>query len=113
MKNRTDLDLKVEILQKASQNGGTKKTHLMRDVGFSHNQLKGYLNELVRGGYVREEGGFYRPTNKGSAFLEGYRGLVDKGFGDILGRNNHNNGKERLPEQSKRLPPNILVYARA
>lgn len=109
MIKRDSLSLRVEILQRASQNGGIKKTHLIQGVGFNSSQLNDHLNNLISGEYLREEGRLYAATDKGKAFLGEYYRLVDEGFGDILGQNN---GKEHLPEQSKRLPPRLLVYSK-
>jgi len=58
----------VDILETAKD--GTRKTHLMYNVGLSFAQTKYYLNHLLSKNFIKKEGKFYRTTEKGLKVIE-------------------------------------------
>lgn len=67
-KRRTRHITVVEILKKAK--GGARKTHIMYEVGLSHDQNEQYLNALRKDGLITEESGTWKTTEKGRHVIE-------------------------------------------
>lgn len=61
-------DIIVEILKVAR--GGVKKTHIMFRARLSPAQLKKYLNHLSTAGFITEESGIWKTTEKGLHVIE-------------------------------------------
>jgi predicted transcriptional regulator len=62
-KRRARHDIIMEILKTAK--GGEKKTQIMYKARLSFSQLEQYLNALKKGGFITEEAGVWRTTEKG------------------------------------------------
>jgi len=58
----------MEILKTAK--GGEKKTQIMYKARLSFSQLEQYLNALKNGGFITEESGVWRTTEKGLHVIE-------------------------------------------
>lgn len=58
----------MEILRTAK--GGEKKTQIMYKARLSFSQLEQYLNALKKGGFIAEESGVWRTTEKGLHVIE-------------------------------------------
>jgi predicted transcriptional regulator len=67
-KRRERHELVMEILKTAKN--GTRKTRIMKKVGLSSTQLKEYLDALKRGGFLVDESGFLKTTEKGFHAIE-------------------------------------------
>jgi predicted transcriptional regulator len=61
-------ELVMEILKTAKN--GARKTHIMKKVGLSYAQLKEYLNALKGGGFLTDESGILKTTQKGFHVIE-------------------------------------------
>ena len=62
-RRRARHDIIMEILKTAK--GGEKKTQIMYKARLSFSQLEQYLNALKNGGFISEESGVWRTTEKG------------------------------------------------
>lgn len=70
-----------------NKGGRIRQTHLMYKANLSHNQLKGYLDDLLKGELVKEvknkNNTYLIITEKGCEFLEKFRQMreFEKAFG--------------------------------
>ena len=62
-KRRARHDIIMEILKNAKD--GVKKTNIMYKVNLSFTQLEKYLNALKMAGFITEESGIWKTTEKG------------------------------------------------
>ena len=67
-RRRARHDIIMEILKTAK--GGEKKTQIMYKARLSFSQLEQYLNALKKGGFITEESGVWRTTEKGLHVIE-------------------------------------------
>jgi len=67
-RRRARHDIIMEILKTAK--GGEKKTQIMYKACLSFSQLERYLNALKKGGFITEESGVWRTTEKGLHVIE-------------------------------------------
>jgi len=67
-RRRARHDIIMEILRTAK--GGEKKTQIMYKARLSFSQLEQYLNALKKGGFITEESGVWRTTEKGLHVIE-------------------------------------------
>ncbi|MDH5460690.1 MAG: winged helix-turn-helix domain-containing protein [Candidatus Bathyarchaeota archaeon] len=67
-RRRARHDIIMEILKTAK--GGEKKTQIMYKARLSFSQLEQYLNALKNGGFITEESGVWRTTEKGLHVIE-------------------------------------------
>jgi len=67
-KRRARHDIILEILQNAK--GGAKKTSLMYKTNLSFSQFKRYLSALKKGGFIAENSGIWKTTEKGLNVIE-------------------------------------------
>jgi predicted transcriptional regulator len=67
-RRRARHDIIMEILKTAK--GGEKKTQIMYKARLSFSQLEQYLNALKNGGFITEESGVWRTTQKGLHVIE-------------------------------------------
>ncbi len=67
-RRRARHDIIMEILKTAK--GGEKKTQIMYKARLSFSQLEQYLNALKNGGFISEESGVWRTTEKGLHVIE-------------------------------------------
>jgi predicted transcriptional regulator len=67
-KRRARHDIIVEILQNAKE--GTKKTSIMYKTNLSFSQFGKYLNALKKGGFIAENSGIWKTTEKGLHVIE-------------------------------------------
>jgi predicted transcriptional regulator len=67
-RRRARHDIIMEILKTAR--GGEKKTQIMYKARLSFSQLEQYLNALKNGGFITEESGVWRTTQKGLHVIE-------------------------------------------
>jgi len=61
-KKRVRHDIIVEILQNARD--GARKTHIMYQVNLSHIQNEKYLSALKKAGFITENSGVWKTTEK-------------------------------------------------
>lgn len=61
-------DIIMEILKSAIK--GTKKTRIMYKARLSFSQLEKYLNPLSTAGFIAEESGIWKTTEKGLHAIE-------------------------------------------
>jgi len=62
-------DIIMEIL-KVAKGSSKKKTQIMYKARLSYSQLERYLNALKNGGFLSEESGLWKTTEKGLHVLE-------------------------------------------
>ncbi len=78
-KKRTYFDIIADMLSIAGKGNGMKKTHLMYHTNLSYNQLRCYIDFLVKMDLLevikQSKDNIYRLTNKGKKFLEEYKKL--------------------------------------
>jgi len=67
-RRRARHDIIMEILKTAK--GGEKKTQIMYKARLSFSQLEQYLDALKKGGFITEESGVWRTTEKGLHVIE-------------------------------------------
>ena len=67
-RRRARHDIIMEILKTAKS--GEKKTQIMYKARLSFSQLEQYLNALKNGGFISEESGVWRTTEKGLHVIE-------------------------------------------
>jgi len=67
-KRRARHDIILEILQNAKD--GAKKTSLMYKTNLSFSQVERYLSALTKGGFIAENSGVWRTTEKGLYVIE-------------------------------------------
>jgi len=67
-RRRARHDIIMEILKTAK--GGEKKTQIMYKARLSFSQLEQYLNALKKSGFITEESGVWRTTEKGLHVIE-------------------------------------------
>jgi len=67
-RRRTRHDIILKILKTAK--GGEKKTQIMYKARLSFSQLEHYLNALNEAGFIAEESGVWRTTEKGLHVIE-------------------------------------------
>lgn len=83
--HRGRTEIIASILQEAKE--GATKTHIMYRCNLSFGQLRGYLDFLIKSGFLEsmalkpEDGGCYErrlfeTTSKGKAFIKGYLNLT-------------------------------------
>jgi len=70
VKYRRRFQIIADIISAAEQ--GAKKTRIMYFANLSYKLLTKYLQDTVRVGFIQEDGGGYRATDKGRIFLEKY-----------------------------------------
>jgi len=58
----------MEVLKIARS--GAKKTNIMYKAGLSHSQLEKYLDALGKEGFIIEESGIWKTTEKGLNVIE-------------------------------------------
>lgn len=68
VRTRARHDIIMEILKAAK--GGEKKTRIMQTAQLSFHQLEQYLNALNHAGFIAEETGFRKTTEKGLHVIE-------------------------------------------
>jgi len=68
VRRRARHDIIMEILKAAK--GGEKKTRIMQTAQLSFHQLEQYLNALNHAGFIVEESGFWKTTEKGLHVIE-------------------------------------------
>jgi len=69
-RRRETHDLIVDILTQAKR--GKRKTDLMASVGLSCLQSKKYLDCLKKGGFIIENAGVWKTTEKGAVAVEAF-----------------------------------------
>ena len=89
-KKREKLQVIYDILRAIQEkNGKIKPTHILYKSNLSHQMMDEYLKELLGGEFVIEEisstGKTYRLTEKGFAYIEKYKTILD--FMDSFGLN--------------------------
>lgn len=67
-KRRVRHDIIIEILQNAEN--GAKKSRIMYKVGLNFHQNERYLNALKKAGFITEENGIWKTTEKGLHVIE-------------------------------------------
>ncbi len=67
-KRRDSYDIIMEILKNAKN--GERKTSLMYKSSLSFTQLEKYLNALKKAGFITEESGVWKTTEKGLHVIE-------------------------------------------
>jgi len=67
-KRRSRHDIIADILEDAKD--GTRKTHIMYRVNLSYSQNERYLTALKKAGFISEENGVWKTTEKGLHVLE-------------------------------------------
>lgn len=67
-KRRTRHDIIIEILQNAKN--GTKKSHIMYQVGLNYRQNEQYLEALKEASFITEKKGIWKTTEKGFHVIE-------------------------------------------
>ena len=67
-RRRARHDIVMEVLKSAVN--GTKKTNIMYKANLSFTQLELYLNALKEAGFMAEESGVWRTTEKGLNVIE-------------------------------------------
>ena len=81
--HRSRLMIIYSILKFAQQGNGARKTHIMKSVSLSFQQLQDYVSFLLRSKLLdrelrnNEQEVFYVSTEKGRNFIEKYRLLVE------------------------------------
>jgi predicted transcriptional regulator len=78
-RRRVRQDIILAILQIAKD--GTKKTNIMYKAKLSFSQLRSYLEALKKAGYISEESGIWKTTEKGLQVIEACKichNLIDK-----------------------------------
>jgi predicted transcriptional regulator len=70
-KRRARHDIIMEILKSAVN--GSKKTTIMYKASLSFEQLEQYLNALEKAGFLTEESGVWKTTEKGHHVIEACR----------------------------------------
>ena len=88
MARRSRSDIISDMLDSIQAKGGRiRQTHLMYKANLSHNQLKGYLDDLLKGELIKEikqkSNTYLVITDKGCTFLEKFRQMkeFEKAFG--------------------------------
>jgi len=61
-RRRARHDIVVEILKNAKND--VRKTHIMYKVGLNHTQNEQYLNALKKAGFLTEDSGMWKTTEK-------------------------------------------------
>ena len=64
-------DIVMEILKIARN--GAKKTNIMYKARLSHSQLEKYLNALAKEGFINEESGVWKTTERGLDVIKACR----------------------------------------
>ena len=67
-KRRSRHDIIADILEDAKD--GARKTHIMYRVNLSYGQNERYLTALKKAGFINEEKGVWKTTEKGLHVLE-------------------------------------------
>lgn len=67
-KRRVRHDIIIEILQNSVD--GAKKTHIMHGANLSFRALERYLNALKKAGFITENNGIWKTTEKGLQVTE-------------------------------------------
>lgn len=86
-KKRSRLDVINDILTTISQEKEVKPTHILYKSNLSHKMMMGYLNELIKKRFIREningKNKTYSTTNKGKNYLKEYKSMINfmKSFG--------------------------------
>lgn len=71
MRRRNNLEIDADILRIAKD--GARKTWIVYGANLNFKIIKGYLEELIQAGRLRQVGPFYHTTERGQDFI----GLVD------------------------------------
>ena len=67
-RRRARHDIIMEILQNAKV--GTRKSHIMYQVGLNYHQNEKYLQALKEAGFITEKNGIWKTTEKGFHVIE-------------------------------------------
>ena len=67
-RRRARHDIVIEVLKSAMN--GTKKTNIMYKANLSFTQLELYLTALKKAGFITEESGIWKTTEKGLHVIE-------------------------------------------
>lgn len=67
-KRRAPQTIIVDILKNAKD--GARKTHIMYKVGLSYELNERYINALKKGGFITENSGTWKTTEKGLHVIE-------------------------------------------
>jgi len=78
MMRRNDLDICGEVLTVAR--GGARKTRIVYQANLNFRIVEKYLARLEGGDLLREDGGIYVTTDRGTSFLEQYSLLKNSVF---------------------------------
>ncbi len=83
MPRRNRIDIIENMLAILSEKNGKKSTHLMYKANLSHTQMKNYLEELEKKGFIDKNKSYLTTTMQGKKFLEKIKEM--KEFENVFG----------------------------
>ena len=74
-KRRNNMDIEADILRLLLDHGGALKTQIVYGANLNFKIVKGYLESLLRRGFMEFDGIQYIPTDRARVYLAAYEAL--------------------------------------